>query len=299
MLFYIFFASILSYFVHILKFLNNFLPVLITSILQFLTLLFGFLFNYFCLNLSLNFIAINFVLATIISITYSLCFLQKKYKINLFSKEKLTSNIIQKKFVFKMLFQQLICQISLVLTSYFILKSNKLLFNQYAYFENVLDIFNGLFFAFASIINIDICQELGKQNFKKAYKIGKFAIVGTAFVWLLYFCCCLIFSKLLLSGMNNEILQNNFYSMILYTLLHLLRFVCWILNCYILCSSGEMKILLIEEIVCSLYFMYLYIFASFWNLSVVTIYLMIALPSIFEIIIGIFLFRQKKWLKKI
>ena len=228
---------------------------------------------------------------------FAIFWLKKYKKINLLKTKNLGMNKQQIKFVLKMLFQQLACQIGLVITSCFILKSNSLIFNQYAYFENVLDIFNGIFFCFASIVNIDICQSLGKQKFDETFKIGKFALLGTIVVWLIYFLLSLTFSKIILRGMSFEISQNNFLSMVLYALLHFLRFSCWIFNAYILCCGGETKILLIIEILNSIYFAILYLIANLLSCGIFGVYLVISIPSFLQIVIYYYIFKQKKWMK--
>ena len=63
--------------------------------------------------------------------------------------------------------------------------------------------------------------------------------------------------------------------------------------------GGETKILLWQEIIASSYFVVLYIFGGIIASNVYLVYYLITVPVIGQTILGLVIFKRKKWMKKI
>jgi len=85
----------------------------------------------------------------------------KNYPINLFKFEKLKLSKKQWYTIIERSFTEILWEIGYVFLSLFILRSDIIVYNQYCFFENSLDIINGIFFSFVSVVAIKICRNIG------------------------------------------------------------------------------------------------------------------------------------------
>lgn len=301
MLIYIFLDCLLSYFIHTLKELKMFLAEMIVSLIQCILIVGGFVCIWLGFDLSLKLISIIYILSMVASLTFAIIYFYKNkiHKINLFKFVKI--KFVKKEVVniWRMSGAQIVWQVGFTILSYAILRSSVIVFNQYAYYENVLDIFNGLFFSFITLTSIDICRKLGESDFDNAYKIGKYSLYSNVVIWLVYFALSLAFSPLIIKGMSVDIQQFALLSMVLYITMHLFRFLSWNLISYILCWGGELKLLLWQEVASTIYLIIFYFVAPYLPSNIFLIYFIITFPTILQTIMGLIMFKRKKWMKNL
>lgn len=299
MLIYCFLVSILTYIVNILKELEIFFGELLLAIIQSILIILGFFLALWAFDLSLYFIAFSYIFAAICAIIFGFIYLYKKININLLKPTKLSLTKTEFFTIVKMTLTQFVWQIGYTFLSYFILKSSEIIFNQYAYFENVLDILNGFYFSFVVVTSIDIARSLGENNFKETYKIAKYSLWATFVIWAIYFIISVSISIPLINGMSIDIQENAFICLILYLFIYLFRFLSWNLMSYILCRGGEVKLIFWQELCCSIYLVALYFIAGFIPSNIFLIFSLVALPTIFQTILGLIMFKRKKWMKNL
>ncbi len=298
---YIFLNCLFSYLRHILKTLKLFKLETVTAVIEFVLIIGGFLLVWFFGNLSLTLISLIYILTIICTLMYSFFALYKNktVSVNLFKLVKLELNRQETVIIWRMAAMQIVWQIGYTMLSLFLLKVSEVIFDQYAYFENILDIFNGFFFAFVSLTSIEICRNLGEGNFNLAFKHGKYSLYSTIVIWFAYFVLCSAFIIPIITGMNIELRDTALISMFLYITIHLFRFLSWNLLSYILTWGGELKLILWQEVIFSLYFVLFYLIANLIPANIYLIYLIISIPPIFQTILGVFIFLRKKWMKKL
>lgn len=301
MLVYVFLYSNLTYFIDVLKQLKQFVLQFALSVLECLLMVGGFFLVYFGVGLSLIVIPWIYIVTALVALCVAVVLVckNKTYPVALFSAIKIRFDRAETNNIFRMALQQVVWQIGYTLLAYFVLKVNSQLFNQYSYFENVLDIFNGFLFAFVNVCSIDICRNLGEGKFDKAYKIGKYSLVSSFVIWIGYAVLAFAFSVLIVGGMSVDIRSDAFVSMALYVFMSLFRFVSWNLFSYILCWGGHTKYIFWQEVVITLYYVVFYSISAFVPCNMYLVYFIIALPAMVQSVVGIVLFRKKKWMSNI
>ena len=301
MLVYIFLDTVLTYFTGILMDLKMYLAKLITSIIQGALLISGFLLIYLKFYLSLILIPYIYIFTALMMLLYtSVYFLKnKEVKVNIFKPTKIKLSKKEMNVIFQMVTSQFVWQIGYSALSFFLLKSNKVYFNQYSYYENVLDIFNGLYFAFVNVTSIDICRKLGEGKFEETYKIGKYSLLASVVIWSVYFLLSISLGSFIIEGMSIDIRDSAYIAIILYVVMHLFRFISWNLISYILCWGGEMKILVWQEVISTFYFIVIYLLSKFIPQNIYLIYGLITMPVIAQTILGLIIFKRKNWMKKL
>ncbi len=223
----------------------------------------------------------------------------KDYGVNIFSFEKLTLNKQEVGVIFARALSEVVWEIGYVFVSLFILKLDVVAYNQYCYFENALDIFNGPFFAFVSVVSIKICRCIGEEKKEEAKFHAKYSILAVCVIWLCYAVISLLLYIPLREGMNVELQDSSLIVMILYLVISLLRFNEWNIGTYILGQSEYFaKGGLILEIVFAIYWIVLFLIASVMPHNVWFIYLCIAFENIVKILVSLIFMKNGKWLNK-
>ena len=301
MMTYNFFQCILCYFLFVVKFYKSFTHMLFQSIITLLIIIGGLSILFATNQFVLLLIGFVYLISSILSIIYIAIFFNKiiGLKINFFKYEKF--NLTKKEiclFSYTTL-SEIGWQIGITFLSFFLAKVDNIIFNQYAYYEYTLDIFNGLFFTFATMINIDIIRNLGNKKYDNAYKIGVYSIYGSIVIWLIYVILSFIFFYPLRAGMNIELQSTAAISLVLYVLYYLIKFFEWMLCGYVLYCGGKIKTLAITQVFETLAFFALYLIADFILNNIYLVYTLIALPCLICTIIYFVLFFKKKWLKNI
>lgn len=301
MLVYIFLNCVLSYLVHTLKELKTFFAEAIVAVIQCFLLVVGFIALWLRFDLSLILIPIIYIVTTICALIFAVIFFNKNktIQINMLKFVKMKFVKSEAIIIWRMAALQIVWQVGYSILAYFILRVSEVFYNQYAYFENVLDIFNGFFFSFVTITSIDICRKLGEGNFDETYKIGKYSLYSTVVIWFLYFALSFALSIPLIKGMSMDTQSGALIALVLYVGMHFFRFLSWNLIAYILCWGGELKILIWQEVVATGYYIGLYFLAPLLPVNIYLTYVLITIPVVAQTILGLIIFKRKNWMKKI
>lgn len=302
MLAYMVFVAIFNYIVNIFKKLKSYLLQLISCAIQSVLIILGFVILMLSNGLMLWLIGTVYLFSSIVCVVCSAYWLAKN--------KTLPVNIakLQRIFLTKSEFGKLLAisaseivwEIGYMMLSLFVLKNNVVIFNSYSYYENVLDISQGFLFAFVNVTSIKICIAIGEGKKDEAYMHGKYALWASVVIWIMY--AMIIFALFIpiRMGMNVELRSSALLSMTLYIVMSLFRFVSWTINSYTLQQSGRLSTyLLIQEIISTLYFVLLYIFATKIPSNIFLIYFLLSIESIIKIIICLVIFCKKKWLEGI
>lgn len=305
MLFVVFIRGIKEYLTNIVTQLEIFNISLVNSLTSGISLILGFLIAWKGFDLSLVVIAITYIIegiAVSLVCVFALrgtIYKNNPYKIDLFKNIAISLTKEEVGTLFRVAIIEVVWEVGYFFSSLFLLKYNETIFNQYAYYENILDIFNGFLFSFIMFNGIEISRSLGERNFDKGYKLGKYSIASCIIIWLFYVLLSFAFSKPIISGMNKELQDSAFLSMALYVLLHLFRFVSWNYFSYVLNRGGEVKFILISHIIAMVYYILIYIFASSLPDNIYLAYGMLAIVDVINIITGSIIFKKKKWIKSV
>ena len=227
MLVVLFFNTLFSYYTHVLKKIGEFKIQTLISVILCITIIFGLIILLCFGKLLLIPIGIIYLLTTIFCTIFAHIMLikNKNYSINLLNFEKLNLSKHELKTIIERALSEVIWEIGYFFISLFILKVNIITYNQYCYFENILDILNGLFFAFVSVVSIKICRCIGEEKYTEAYEHGKNSIKSTIIIWIIYALISLSCFIPLQKGMNSELQSTAFISLCLFLTVSLLRFI--------------------------------------------------------------------------
>lgn len=298
----IFLSSLLNYILELLKKLTLFKFQLICSSIQCVLILVGMFVLVITGGLYLNYIAIIYIAVYLFCLVIAFALLTKNnvYSVNLF---KVKSLRLKKREVWVVIcraFSELVWEVGYFFISLFILKSNVFVYNQYCYFENALDIFNGIIFAFFNVTAIKICRCIGAGKRNGAYNYAINSLKATILLWIIYAIIVMSLFVPLRAGLNVELQSTALISIILFLLLSLIRFVDWNLGTYIIGQSEVyVKLGFILEFIGAIYWIIMYLLSGFIHLNIYLIYLIIALESIFKISVNLYLLKKKKWVNKI
>lgn len=301
MLVVMFVETLYCYLTNLLKKTGEFKHQMIASLIQCILIALSMFLILLFDSLLLIPIAIIYLAAHIVSFAYCHFALvkNKNYSINILKPEKLSLSKQETKIIIGRALSEIIWEVGYIFISLYILKTDIIVYNQYCYFENALDILNGLFFAFVSVVSIKICRCIGEEQKEEAEMHAKYSIISTFVIWFVYALISLCIYLPLKYGMNIELQDTAFVSLVLFLIVALFRFVEWNLGTYILGQSEYFtKAGLILETIFSLYWIILFLVADFLPHNVFFIYTLIAFENIVKTIITLFAFKNKKWLEK-
>lgn len=296
-----FFDSVFGYYNHILKKVGEYKYQTIASAIQCVTIVLGMFLLLVFGNLMLVPIGIVYLAVNIVSVIFSNIALSKNktYSVNLLKFEKVKLSKQELKTITERALSEVVWEIGYFFISLFILKMDVIAYNQYCYFENALDILNGVFFAFVSSVSINICRCIGEDKKDEAYNHGKNSIMATFVIWLAYSLVSIALFIPLKAGMNIELQPTAFVSLVLFLIVALLRFSEWNLGTYILGQSEYFsKAGLILESIFTVYWIILFLIAELLPVNIFLIYAFIAFENIVKTAISIVVFKHKKWLQK-
>ena len=194
---------------------------------------------------------------------------------------------------------EIVWEVGYMFISFFILKANVILYNQYCYFENALDIFNGVFFTFVKLTSIRICTAIGERKRDEAFKHAKYSIYASIVIWFFYALVSFALYLPLKSAMNIDLQATALIPYILYVALSLFRFVNWTMGTYII---GQSEIYINYqfwiEVVFAIYWVLLYLLADIFKGNMYLIFGAIALECTIKIIIDSIKISNKRWTYK-
>lgn len=301
----VFFLNIINYyFENILKSLKEFKNQFILNILKNGIIFIGIIFISIFFKLNIYQIGFLYLLSYIIQLIYLGYLYKYKTKkitfnfLNIFKiKSEKDKTFLKKIFIYS--FIEIIGGAGYTLSALFLLKKGEQIYNSYCYFENVLDIVNGFYFALLSVASISICNSLGKNNKDEAYKNSIFILIFICLIWGCYCIGYILLKPLFISGMNVEIIKTASNISYMYLLIHLFRFIDWALNSYIINQGGETKVSLITNIFGICYFILLFIFADYIPNNNLLLIFLVGFDSLVKLIVGLIYFFSKKWMVNI
>ena len=297
----LFLNTIFNYCSNLLKKVGEFKIQTINTIIQSILIVATMAILLACKKLYLLPIAIIYLISYIACCIYSFVALlkNKTYKINLFKPEKLHLSKKEFRIVMERTLSEVVWEIGYFFVSLFILKIDVIAYNQYCYFENALDIINGVFFAFVNVVSIKICRYIGEENEVQAYLESKYSLISTFIIWAAYALISISLFIPLKHGMNIDLQPTAFVSMILFLTISLFRFYEWNFGTYILGQSEHFsKLGLILETIFTCYWIIMFLIANFIPANIFIIYALIAFENIVKTSVSIGVFKNKKWLKK-
>lgn len=295
------FITIFNYVLHLLRKIGVFKNQLLITIIQCCLITLSMLSILLIDSLMLIPIGILYIVVHIIC---NLCghialIKNKQFHVNLFKFEKLHITKKELKVISARALSEIVWEIGYLFISFFILKIDVIAYNQYCYFENVLDILNGIYFAFVSVVSIKICRCIGEEKKEEAKLHAKYAIFSTFVIWIIYATISLIIFIPLKNEMNIELQDTAFISLILYLVLSLFRFLEWTMGTYITGQSEYFaKGGFILETIFMIYWIVFYLIANIIPANLFIIYGIMVVDNITKIIVTIFIMKNPKWLEK-
>jgi len=228
-------------------------------------------------GLSLIPIAIMYILVyAIVFILLCVYFAKNKiYSVNLFKFEKVSLSRHETKTIVLRSLSEMTWEVGYMFLSFFILRSNLIVYNQYCYFENALDIFNGMYFTFVKLTSVRICICIGEKKRDEAYEHAKYSIWASMVIWFIYALISFALYIPFKNAMNIELQATALIPYVLYVCLGLFRFVSWTMGSYILGQSEiYMNYVFWIEVVFGLYWITLYLLADMFAGNIWIIYLL-------------------------
>lgn len=298
---YFFLCGIKEYVVDSLKELQIFKGQFISECLTYLVTLIGFVVLYFAGIYYLNYIAIVYIVSTLIATIVAMFILRynKIMPINILKIERVHLTSAQWKMIVSNFAVEFIWQIGYFATSVLFLRMSDAMLNTYSYLENVLDIFNGFLFAYVNVTCIKIARALGRNAFDRAQVHAKYSIYGTLVIWLFYFVASCLFIYPISLGVNSEYFSIMFYVLPCYVLLHLFRFLVWNFSSYMLRLGGKITIHVVLETIKTIVFVVFCFIVQYFPDNIFFSYFIVALPDIVALPIEYFIYKRKKWIANV
>lgn len=292
-------SALCSILTHIFQAFEQFKVQLIVSIVQSVIFVVAFIIIFFSKNLNLDIIGIIFIaIISLIFILISVLLIKnKKQSINIFKIEKPSLSKSEMLSVLNISGMQVVYIIGYTCISLFLLKRNEIVFNSYQYLENVLDLFNGIFYAFGAVVLIKISQCVNDKNNQEAYKIGKYSNYSMIIIWLIYIALSAIAFIPYQKGANIDIQEMVKRVYFVYAGLFLFRFLTWNLGSYVLSAAGKANLQMISEIVGAVYFVLLFVFAKKIIDNEFLLLVLVFADVIIKLPIFLAYFKSKRWLK--
>ncbi|MCX8074005.1 MAG: MATE family efflux transporter [Clostridia bacterium] len=300
----IFLNIIISYFEDILKILKEFKMQLILEVIKNVIILLGILLIVLTGNLNIYHISAFYTLSFIVMIPiiiYVFKYRTKVINIDLLklNQIKSTKDIAVIKTLAMIVAKEVAWNIGYTLSALILLKKSELLYNSYNYFENILDVCVGLYFSVINVSCISVCRDLGKKDFEKAYKEGKYVIDLTFLMWCFLAILYIVFRPIILSGMNIEISSTGDKIAYIYLLIQLFRYIDWTLNSYLLTLGGKAKLPFILDVLSLVYFVILFVVSDYIPSNDYLLIFLVGFDSFVKMIINLGVFKSKVWLANV
>ena len=301
MCFYFLLCSMAYYFQATLRELKIFKAGFYCEILPILVTIVGMLVLYLTGGMHLMAIAIVYLCSGFVSAGMGYYNLLKNHIIAIDFKQVEPIRLSRKQYgiIFSNLAIEFLWQVGCFVTSVLLLRVSDAFFNTYSYLETVLDIFNGVLFAFLCITCIRITRSLGRNQFSKAYMHAKYSIIACIVIWAFYMIASLILIYPIALGVNDAYFDVMFVAVPCYVFIHLFRFLSWNFSSYMLRLGGKSRAMLVMEIFGLIMNIVLLLIIDFIPSNMFLIYFLIALPDIITLPIDFIIFKRKKWMANI
>ncbi len=296
-----FLCGLKEYLIEILKQLQIYKLQFFSESLTYILVVLGFAVLYGAGIYYLNWIALVYIFAICVTIVVCLIVLLKNkvVSINILLPEKIKLTAAQWKLILLNLGVEFVWQIGYFAISVLLLRMSDAMLNTYSYLENVLDVFNGVFYAFVNVTCVRIARSLGRNKFDRAQMHAKYSIFGTLIIWAFYFISTMVLIYPISLGVNKQYFSLMFSVVPCYALLALLRFVIWNFSSYMLRLGGKNTVHFVLEIIETLVFIGLCFIARFLPDNIFLCYFIIALPDICALPVYIFLYKKKDWIANV
>ncbi|MBE5738801.1 MAG: hypothetical protein E7354_03660 [Clostridiales bacterium] len=294
-----FISAVAQYISDILKKLGLFGWQMLGTGIKCGTTILGFLLLVVASTLVLRLIALVYIVASVLILVFSYLTLlkNKKFPINVLHFEKIQIGKGEFKTIIARSLSEIVFEVGYIFLSLFILRSSDILYNQYCYYENVLDILNGAFFAYVNVIAIKICRSIGEHKRARAYHHAVYSQWGVFVIWLAYVIISLSLYYPIRLGLNSELQATSFLPLVLYLVLSLVRWVGWSRCTYIIGQCERYAGFgLVWECVVSVYYVLLYFIAQVIPYSIYGVYVLIGIESVIKIFVYGKIINNKKWL---
>lgn len=271
--------------------------LMIATFITFLALMSGWAILVLAGGMALNYIPIIFYVSQLISFGYVAYVHKRKNNINIFNIFKLDKPTKDEflMIISKVLFE-FIWQISYTICQMFILKVSETTYDCYMYFENVLDMFNMIYFAFMYVTSLEVATAIGEEKPELAYKISKYSVYISMWTWLIYFVLTGALCYPILLGMNAELFDVGLKTYFIYVGLHFFRFIIWCIASYCISMSGRNLAQIIIQVFSVSYYLTLFLTAQYLPDNEFAIYGFLIFEALVLAAVQLVLFFRKKWL---
>lgn len=298
---YFFLVALSNYLTNILKYIKAFLLSMFADCIPIVVAILGYVVLYFSGNYVLNYLAFVYIFVGVLNVCIGIVFLLKNkiLKINVFAFADLKVSWKQNLLILGNMVIEFIWQIGYFAVSIFLIRYNEAIFNTYTYLENVLDILNGVLFAFISLTNIRIIRALGRNDYDDAYKHAKYSLLASFVIWCFYAVVAAVFLYPIALGVNKSYFDIIFPVTGLYVLLNGIRFLNWCMTSYVLRAGGKNAVVFLYNIFYSIILIVFCFVSKFLPQNLLLVYGMLALPDLICLCIGFVYFRSRKWMSNI
>lgn len=298
---YFFLSGLNGYLQYTMKELSIFKLQFYCEIIPIIVTVLSLAILYFCGIYYLNYVAIGYVLSAAIGfVMVAICMAKNKtFKVNIFKFRRLKLTKKQWGIILSNLATEVVWQVGYYATSMLLFRFSEGIFNTYSYLEIVLDIFNGVLFAYINITCIRITRCLGTDRFERAYKHAKYSIYSVIAIWGFYFVASMLFIYPIALGVNKAYFSIMFLAIPCYVVLHLFRFLSWNFSSYMLRLGGKNKAILAMEIARALMFVGICFIVKFLPNNIFLAYVLVASPDILFLPVQFIMFALKKWLANV
>ena len=288
--------TICAYLEDILVKLELFKMQMVQTFLQCSLIILGFVIIALTSSLSLIYIATIYISAMAVVLFFFVFVYLKKIKLNIFKPKFVKISFKNAKILLCVFVREILWEIGGIFCSFFILKISENIFDTYAYYENVLDLFNAIFYAMMHVLTIEISTALGENDINKARKITTYSLKIIGLCWIFYAICTLAFSYGVIYFLNSELKSTAFITLILYVLLYLIKFYSLGFSSYILGTGGKTFSLALVELFGSVYFITFYLLSAFIPANIYLIYAILYVEELIKLITLFILYKKSNWL---
>ncbi len=272
--------------------------IMISTLITFLAMMSGWAILILTDGFALNYIPIIFYVSQALSFAYTAFAIKREKGVNIFnifSLEKPTKEDF--KMVFEKLAFEVFWQIGYTVCTMFMLKLNVKIYDSYMYFENALDIFNVVYFAFMYVTSVQVAIAIGEERTEDAFKISKYSVYISMITWVGYFVLAGIVCYPILLGVNPELFEISLQTYFIYTAVYFFRFIAWCMSSYCISMSGRNLAQIIIQCFSVTYYFALYFTAQYLPNNVFFVYVLLILEVAAVLITETILFFRKGWLR--
>lgn len=290
--------SITRYYETVLRGTQLTKQLMFSTLITFLMLMAGWVVLILTNGMALNYIPIIFYVSQLASFGY-VAFVHKRDNniniFNIFKLDKLTKSewgVVLSKVVF-----ELFWQIGYTICQMFMLKISDRTYDSYMYFENVLDLFNMVYYSFMYVTSVQVACAIGEGKKEQAFKISKYSLYISMWTWLGYLVLTGALCYPILLGMNAELFEIGLQTYFIYVGLYFFRFITWCVASYCISMSGHNLAQIVIQMFVLPYYIVLYFTAQYLPDNVFATYGFLIFEVLAVMSVELVLFFRKKWLE--